>query len=113
MNLEILYTKQPQSAKAKAQLENVRFQGEISLKQIQSTNTDMTKKGFKLSGISIWAGVGEVQQDLIDNTVELAKRVGISNPLYSKREVECTDKRTGEIFTREVLRVKQGLSFTF
>ena len=111
MNLELFLVKPAANAKAKAQTENIRFQGEISLKQIQSTIAN--KKGYTLSGISIWAGVGEVQQDLIDNTVELAKRVGISNPLYSKREVECTDKRTGEIFTREVLRVKQGLSFTF
>ena len=111
MNLELFFVKPAANAKAKAQTENIRFQGEISLKQIQSTIAD--KKGFKLSGISIWAGVGEVQQDLIDNTVELAKRVGISNPLWSKREVECADKRTGEMFTREVLRVKQGLSFTF
>ena len=111
MNLELFFVKPAANAKAKAQTENIRFQGEISLKQIQSAIAD--KKGFKLSGISIWAGVGEVQQDLIDNTVELAKRVGISNPLWSKREVECVDKRTGETFMREVLRVKAGLSFTF
>ena len=112
MNLETLYTKQ-QNAKAKAQLENVRFQGEISLKQVQSTSTDMTKKGFKLSAVSVWASADEIDQNLIDNTVRLAKEVGIANPIWSKRAVDCVDKRTGETFVREVLRVKAGLSFTF
>lgn len=111
MNLELFFVKPAASAKAKPQTENVRFQGDISLKQVQQAIVD--KKDFKVSGISVWSGVGEIQQDLIDNTVELAKRVGISNPLWSKREVECTDKRSGEVFTREVLRIKQGLSISF
>jgi histidinol-phosphate/aromatic aminotransferase/cobyric acid decarboxylase-like protein len=111
MNLELFFVKPAISAKAKAQTENVRFQGEINLKQIQQTIAE--RKGFKLSGISVWAGSGEIQDELVSNTVELAKRVGITNPLWTKREVECSDKRSGEPFMREVLRVKQGLTFTF
>jgi hypothetical protein len=57
--------------------------------------------------------VGEIQQDLIDTTVTLAKRVGMVNPVHSLREVECADKRTGEMFTRSVLRIKQGISISF
>jgi hypothetical protein len=113
MNLELFFTKPAATSKSKPQTENVRFQGEITLKQVQETINSRTKNGFNLSGISVWSGVGEIQQDLIDTTVSLAKRVGITNPLWSKREVECADKKTGEMFMREVLRVKQGLSITF
>lgn len=111
MNMELFMLKPSANAKAKAQTENIRFQGEISLKQIQSTIAD--KKGFTLLGISVWSGTGEIQDDLIQNTVRLAKEVGITNPLWTKKEVGCVDKRTGETFMREVLRIKRGLSFTF
>jgi hypothetical protein len=113
MNLELFFVKPAASAKANAQTENVRLQGDINLKEVQSTVSSYAKRGFNLAGVSVWSGVGEIEQELIDNTVKLARTVGITNPLWSKREVECADKKTGEMFMREVLRVKRGLSFTF
>jgi hypothetical protein len=113
MNLEILLVKQSASAKSRPQMENVRFQGEITLKAVQSTVATYAKRGFNLAGVSVWSGVGEIEQKLIDNTVKLATSIGIANPLWSKREIECVNEKTGETFMREVLRVKRGLSFVF
>jgi hypothetical protein len=113
MNLELFLLKPAKSAKGKASTKNVRFQGEVSLKQIKGNLTEQSSQGFKLSGISIWAGPSEIQEELIQSAVKLAKELGLNHPVWSKREVECADKDTGEMFTREVLRIKQGLSIRF
>jgi ABC-type histidine transport system ATPase subunit len=116
MNLELSFSKVQSASRKNAQLpplENVRVQpnsdGIIDPKDVQKTIALKEKAGFKYQSMSLWGAEEEIEQITVEQAVAFAKLAGRVQPWAKRSTVECADKRTGEMYTRERIRVRDGV----
>jgi hypothetical protein len=113
MNTELSFAAQPaRGAKSGVPpVENIRLESGVSTSEAKAIITKQQKGGKRLLSLSVWGAEGDNDEQFVRSAVAFAEAIGIVSPKHRVEVVPCTNKRTGEMFTRERLRIRAGFVF--